>query len=122
MNLLFIVLGIGLIVFIITLQYRVCKKYLFDNAFTKINEKNNTITIKKQVITFSSIKNISIRNQDLNFAERFLVSTIFFAGVMEMIIHLKNDSQITVYLPKNYILNFGEKLKNNGVDIEYYDN
>lgn len=118
-SILFLFFGIGAIFLVVILQFNVCKKYLFDNAFTKINEQNKTITVKKQVIPFSNIKNIRVREIELNFAERFLVSVMFFNGVFEMECYLENGSIINVCLPKNYILDFCEKLENNGVNVEY---
>ena len=116
-----LIFAISVVIFVITFQFRVCKKYWFDYVFTKVDENNKTITIKKQIISFSDIKSVRVKYQNLNFAERYLVSIAFFAGVMEMILYLQNGSQIFVYQPKNYILNFCKQLENNGVNIEYYD-
>lgn len=119
MNLLLLIAAIAIVVSFVIWQIKVCRKYLFEFAGTKIDEKKQNITIKKEVIPFSEIEYVRIRDVEINVLERYFVSIMFFNGVSKMDITLKNGKTKSVILPSNYISDFADKLETNGVTLEY---
>ena len=111
----YILFGAFIIVAIIIYQFKVNYKYLFKYASTKVD--NKAIRIKKRVIPFTAIKCVYAEEVDINFAERFLVSRLFFKGVSKMILNLNNNTTEIIVLPTNYIILFCKKLKDAGVEV-----
>lgn len=119
MNILFVVFGIVLIAFVVGFQFKVCKKYLFEYAKTKVDETRKTITIKNKSIAFSEIKEVYVHDIEINAVERFLVSVLFYNGVSEMKLILNNGANEIVILPKNYISLFCKQMESAGVHINW---
>ena len=119
MDILFVIFGIILIVVVVTWQILVCKKYLFEYAKTRVDETAKTITVKDKVIPFSEIKEVYVHDIEISLIERFLVSVMFFYGVLEMKLVLNNGTSEIVILPKNYILLFCRQMESAGVRINW---
>lgn len=112
-------LCILLVIIIVAWQIRVCKKYLFEYAKTKVDETAKTITVKNRVIPFSEINEVYVHDVEISLIERFLVSVILFNGVSEMKLVLNNGADETIILPKNYISLFCRQLESAGVRINW---